>query len=167
MIFSFCSPRGARPGTGLAEPAERPRSERTRAQRVWSGAEADRSRAAGAAEGDCTAGTRSVERDGAWSRARAPPPVDWARARRSAAACGTKAPTYRRRGGRATAGREPPTCAARMSRNENVWYSGNGGSGMAGPSRVRSNASGGSGGGSLGRARKLGGELRCRTGGAL
>lgn len=45
-FFSF--PCGARPRRGLAEPAERPRRERERPQRAWSGA-----------EGDCAAGTRS------------------------------------------------------------------------------------------------------------
>lgn len=47
-FFSFFSPCGARPRRGLAEPAERPRRERERPQRAWSGA-----------EGDCVAGTRS------------------------------------------------------------------------------------------------------------
>lgn len=136
---------------GLAEPAERPRSERTRAQRAWSGAKADRSRAAGAAEGDYTAGTRSVEPHACST------PVASARARRNVLACGSKAPTT----GGATDERPwashllmPP----RMSRNENVWNSGSGGNGMTGASRVRSNASRRSGHGSLGRARKLGGE---------
>ena len=84
-------PCGARPGTGLAEPAERPRRERERPQRTWSGA-----------EGDCAADTRSCGgrpargAAGAWSKTDRAPPCGsmWAGSCAAAGlACGTRAPT--------------------------------------------------------------------------
>lgn len=71
-------------------------------------------RARSGAEGDCAAGTRScggrplagcrsVEQDGAWSRA-VGLPAGGARARRSALACGTRAPTLAARCGAQTFG---------------------------------------------------------------
>ena len=103
-FFSLISsPCGARPGTGLAEPAERPRRERKRLERAWSGAEGDCAAGTRSCGGRPLAGCRSVEQDGAWSRA-VGLPVGGARARRSALACGTRAPTLAARCGAQTFG---------------------------------------------------------------
>ena len=156
-FFSLISsPCGARPGTGLAEPAERPRRERKRLERAWSGAEGDCAAGTRSCGGRPLAGCRSVEQDGAWSRA-VGLPVDGARARRSALACGTRAPTTggamrsadlwaARRSERPW--REPPAYADRIGRSAlDSSYSRNGNRRITAPSHEYICESGRSGAG--------------------
>ena len=130
-------PCGARPRRGLAEPAERPRRERERPQRAWSGA-----------EGDCAAGTRScVGRPLAGCRShgvrQTMPPGIFGRCggalrRRGLAngvaerdglpARGAEAPTLAARR-TSDLGREEPAYAARISRNMDAFSCNNGDSG--------------------------------------
>lgn len=154
-FFSLISsPCGARPGTGLAEPAERPRRERSdrsglgavrrvTAQQAPAAAEADRLRAAGA-----------------WSKTDRAPPCGsmWAGSCAAAGlACGTRAPTTggamrsadlwaARRSERPW--REPPAYADRIGRSAlDSSYSRNGNRRITAPSREYICESGRSGAG--------------------
>lgn len=84
-------------------------------------------RAAGAAEGDCMAGTRSVEQDGAWRRACAR--LMWIAPVRGGVRWLAEQ-KRRLQAARRTSdlGSEPPAYAARMSRRGSVRYGDNGNS---------------------------------------
>lgn len=86
VLLVLLLPCGARPRKGACG------ARAVTAKRARSGAEGDCAAGTRSCGGRPLAGCRSVEQDGAWSRA-VGLPVDGARARRSALACGTRAPT--------------------------------------------------------------------------
>ena len=161
-----------------AEPAERPRRERERPQRTWNGAEGDCAAGTRSCGGRLLAGCRSLEQDGAWSRARGPAcerrpcAAECAGLRNKSADFGGAMRSADLRAARRSERpwREPPAYAVafrrRMSRNIfGIFWCGNRDDGIAVPSRACICKSGGSsvgmsaiGGDSLRQALNLSGD---------
>ena len=192
VLLVLLVPCGARPGTGLAEPAERPRRERSdrsglgavrrvTAQQAPAAAQADRLRAAGATELDRPCRRVSVAGAGMPCGG-----VGWLTELRNATACRRVERERRLQAARRTSdlGREEPAYAARISRNMDAFICSNRDSGhttellhacicTCGRNSVRISATNGTSGstssvgGSLGRAVRLG-RIGCGiAGGAL